>query len=184
MEFMVKVCTRDLCLVAFAEFRVRQIDFFGTVDFTFTFPGYGQTRRFECARILKLEEGMDKKIAGLLGAVAGLATAGAAQAAIEPAPNASQALHASSYADLLTPVSNAVEALKADNAAREQNIKLAQAYYGYSYPSPPPAYGYYPYYHHHHHHNQYGHYRRDHHHHHNGAYIGIPGVGGVVVNGR
>lgn len=127
---------------------------------------------------------MDKKIAGLLGAVAGLATAGAAQAAIEPAPNASEALHVSSYADLLTPVPNAVEALKADNAAREQNIKLAQAYYGYSYPPPPPAYGYYPYYHHHHHHhhhNHYGYNRHDHHHHHNSAYIGIPGVGGVVV---
>src|ERR1700739_3620136 len=82
--------------------------FFGTADLVRTFPGYEPTRRFECARVSKLEEGMDQKIAGLLGAVAGLATAGAAQAAIEPAPNASEALHASSYADLLTPVPNAI----------------------------------------------------------------------------
>ena len=35
---------------------------------------------------------MDKKIAGLLGAVAGLATMSAAQAATQPAPNRSEAL--------------------------------------------------------------------------------------------
>ncbi len=127
---------------------------------------------------------MDKKIAGLLGAVAGLATIGAAQAAVEPAPGPSEA--ASSYADLLAPVPNAVAALKADNQARSQNIELAQyyynPYYGYSY----PYYGYYggyPYYHHHHHHHH-TYYNNHHHHHHNSAYIGIPGVGGVVVNGR
>lgn len=137
---------------------------------------------------------MDKNIAGLLGAVAGLATIGAAQAATEPGANPSETLQPSSYADLLAPIPNAVEVLKADNAARAQNIKLAQYYnpysgysypyyYGYSYP--PNGYYSYPYYHHHHHHhhhnNYYGHH---HHHHHNSAFIGIPGVGGVIVNGR
>jgi membrane-bound lytic murein transglycosylase len=130
---------------------------------------------------------MDKKIAGLLGAAAGLATVNAAQAATEPGANPSETLQASSYAELLAPIPNAVEVLKADNAARAQNIKLAQyynPYYGYSYP--PSGYYAYPYYrphHHHHHHNNY-YSRHDHHHHHNSAYIGIPGVGGVVVNGR
>ena len=42
---------------------------------------------------------MDKKIAGLLGAVAALSTLGAAQAT--PAPGPSDALTANSYADLL-----------------------------------------------------------------------------------
>ncbi|HLY44624.1 MAG TPA: hypothetical protein VKQ73_03520 [Stellaceae bacterium] len=89
---------------------------------------------------------MDKRIAALLGAVAGLATLGSAQAAT-PAPNASEALQASSYADLLAPIADAGALLKADDAARSQapqpGVKLAQ-YYG-------------RYYHHHHHH---------HHHHH------------------
>ena len=66
---------------------------------------------------------MDKKLVGLIGAVAGLATAGGAQAAIDP-PALSEALHASSYADLLAPIANPVELLKADNAAREQQAAI------------------------------------------------------------
>ena len=133
---------------------------------------------------------MDKKIAGLLGAVAGLATVGT-QAAIPPVP-APEGLQTSSYADLLAPIPNAVEALQADNAARARNIELAQYYYNGPYGNPynGPAYGYpnsgyynYPNYHHHHHHNNY--YAHHHHHHHNNsAFIGIPGVGGVVVPAR
>lgn len=125
---------------------------------------------------------MDKKIAGLLGAVAGLATMSAAQAATEPASNPSEALQASSYADLLAPIPNAVEALKADNTARAQKIELAQYYNPYY-----SGYYRYPYYHHHHHHHHHNNYysrRHHHHHHHNSAFIGIPGVGGVVVNSR
>jgi hypothetical protein len=126
---------------------------------------------------------MDKKIAGLLGAVAGLATISSAQAAPESGPTASEGLQASSYVDLLAPIPNAVAALEADNAARAQNLELAQ-YYGYYpnsnyYPYPPP-----PYYHHHHHHHHNYYSRHDHHHHHNSAFIGIPGVGGVVVPTR
>lgn len=127
---------------------------------------------------------MDKKLAGLLGAVAGLATISSAQAAPEPGATPSEALQASSYADLLAPIPNAVAALEADNAARAQNLELAQYYnyYPYSnyYPYPPP-----PYYHHHHHHHHNHYSRHDHHHHHhNSAFIGIPGVGGVVVPTR
>ena len=89
---------------------------------------------------------MDKKLAGLLGAVAGLATLGAAQAA----PNPTDALQASSYADLLAPIPNASALLKADDAAPATNAAaeplLAQYYY-------PPSYSYQPYYHHHHHHH-------------------------------
>jgi hypothetical protein len=102
-------------------------------------------------------------------------------------------LQTSSYADLLAPIANPVEALQADNAARARNIELAQYYYngyysgpGYGYPYNGPAYGYNnnPYYHHHHHHHHNNYYSRHHHHHHNSAFIGIPGVGGIVVPER
>ena len=83
----------------------------------------------------------------------------------------SDALQASSYADLLAPVFNAVAALNADNAALAQvppveGVKLAQ-------------------YHHHHHHRpvivikRHRHHHH-HHHHHSGAIIGVPSVGVVV----
>lgn len=131
---------------------------------------------------------MDKKIAGLLGAVAGLATLSAAQAA--PAPTvATEPMQATSYADLLAPVANAAELLKADDAMRAQQtaapssaeLQVAQAYY--PYPNPPPPYAYSPYYHHHHHHHHHHRYvRRPHHHHHHGTFVGVPGVGGVVIN--
>jgi hypothetical protein len=130
---------------------------------------------------------MDKKIAGLLGAAAGLATMSTAQAATSPAPNPAEALQASSYADLLAPISNPAAVLKADNAARAngaerlKDVELAQAYYYPYYSPPPPNYRYHRparNYHHHHHHHAYAHH---HHHHHNNAVIGIPGVGGVVV---
>ena len=91
---------------------------------------------------------MDKKIAGLLGAVAGLATMSATQAASADTGPA-QAPQPASYADLLAPIATPVEALKADDVAREEevarNIELAQYYYNY------PPYPYYRYYHHHHH---------------------------------
>ena len=126
---------------------------------------------------------MDKKTAGLLGAVAGLATVSSAQAAITPTSSPSAALEVSTYADLLAPIPNAVAALKADDTARAQKlaaeVKTAQGYYypyGSYYPQPsnpyyttPYYYGQYNYrpyyyrYHHHHHH---------HHHHHNDWYWG------------
>ncbi len=113
---------------------------------------------------------MDKRIAALLGAAAAVATVGGAQAATQP--NSPEALHASSYGDLLAPVPNAMQELKADNATRaqmpaEEGVKLAQAH------------------HHHHHHTVVIKHSRDnhhhHHHHHHGAFIGIPGVAGVTV---
>lgn len=132
---------------------------------------------------------MEKKITGLLGAVAGLATISSAQAATHPAPDPVEALQATSYSDLLAPIPDAVALLRADNAARTQkpaaaeDIQVAQAYY-----YPPYSYPYYNYHHHHHHHHsyyrRYSHHHHHHHHHHNSAFIGIPGVGGVVVGGR
>jgi hypothetical protein len=108
---------------------------------------------------------MDKKIAGLLGAVATLGTVGAAQAAPVPAP--SDVLRANSYSDLLEPIPNAAAALQAIDESTpaqsaQDNVQLAQ---------------YYHHHHHHHHHSQYRRYaprivvvppryRRYHHHHH------------------
>ncbi len=123
---------------------------------------------------------MDKKIAGLLGALAGLATAGGAQAAIDPAATSPQALQVTSYADLLAPIANPVGLLRAVEAAQPPephpaaDFQLAAYHHNYRY-SERHAKA-----HHHHHHARVYH----HHHHHNNAFFGIPGLGGVVLNGR
>ena len=73
------------------------------------------------------EEQMDKKIAGLLGAAAALATVSGANAT-EVQGNAPNP--AASYRDLLNPVPKALEALKADDArlanTPADEVKLAQ----------------------------------------------------------
>ena len=114
---------------------------------------------------------MDKKIAALLGAVAGVATMGSAQAATGPADNSSDALQASSYADLLAPVPNAVEALKADDARAQEAAAEVQLAQYYPYPYPPPYYRY-RHHHHHHHHAYWRRYHHHHHHHHHHNYWG------------
>ena len=116
---------------------------------------------------------MDKKIAGLLGAVAAVTTMAGAQAATQAPANPSSALRASSYADLLMPVPNAAEALVADNelltqgAKRPAGVKVAEEHHHHHH-SVVIIKKHRRHYHHHHHH---------HHHHHSGAYIGVPGVG-------
>jgi len=92
---------------------------------------------------------MDKKLAGLLGAVAGLATIGAAHAATQPDTTLSPLPQAASYAELLGPVSDAPALLAADDARIQQGgvrVQLAQD-------------------HHHHHHTKVIIKRRHHHHH-------------------
>src|SRR5579884_2785701 len=91
---------------------------------------------------------MDKRNGMLMcSAAALLAFAGtgqaraAAPAGPPPAPR--------SYADLLEPISNPVEVLKADSAAPQAEPKLQVAQY-----------------HHHHHHHHYYHHHHHHHHHH------------------
>jgi hypothetical protein len=112
---------------------------------------------------------MEKKIAGLIGAVAALGTFSAAQAAPTPAP--AEILKASSFADLLEPIPDAVALLRViDEAApptTDDNVQLAQLTIGIGH------------HHHHHHHSQYRRrgpvvvvppryrrYRHHHHHHH------------------
>jgi hypothetical protein len=111
---------------------------------------------------------MDKKIAGLLGAVGALASFNTAQAATPSDPT--EVLKARSYADLLEPIPNAMAALKAvDDATDVAGDKVQVAQYG----------------HHHHHHHHHNSFRRDrriivmprrrhhhhHHHHHHGVYV-------------
>ena|SRR5580698_3545043 len=111
---------------------------------------------------------MDKKIAGLLGAAAALATVSGANAtAVQNAPNP-----AASYRDLLNPVPKALEALKADDArlanTPADEVKLAQV-------------GIVVGHHHHHHHHHHvvprvivvpPHRHHHHHHHHHSSYYG------------
>jgi hypothetical protein len=121
---------------------------------------------------------MDKKIASLLGAVAALTSMDAAQAATTPPPNPAETMRAASYADLLTPIPNAVALLDADDAARSQRpaaedaggVQVAQ-------------YHHHHHHHHHrrtiiirrHHHHHHHHYRRHHHHHHHHSqYMAVP----------
>jgi hypothetical protein len=117
---------------------------------------------------------MEKKIAGLLGAMATLGAFSAAQAAPTPAPAPTDVLRANSFADLLEPIPNAIALLQAvDESApapsADANIHLAQIYierhhhhhHHHAYRPrivvvPPPRYR-----HHHHHHHHHSFYRRD-----------------------
>ena len=86
---------------------------------------------------------MEKKIAGLLGAMATLGAFNAAQAAPMPSPAPTDVLRANSFADLLEPIPNAAALLQAvDESApvssADDNVQLAQ------------------YHHHHHHHHHHG----------------------------
>lgn len=102
---------------------------------------------------------MEKRIAGLLGAVATLGAMNAAQAA--PTPQVpTETLRANSFAELLEPIPNAASMLQAVDQSptapsAEGNVQLAQ---------------YYHHHHHHHHHHFWRRYRHHHHHHHHHHY--------------
>jgi hypothetical protein len=122
---------------------------------------------------------MEKKIAGLLGAVATLGAFNAAQAAPTPSPAPSDVMRANSFADLLEPIPNAAALLQAvDESAptpsANENVQLAQIFIEHHHHHhhhhhawrryaprvvvvPPRRY----YHHHHHHHHHHSFYRRD-----------------------
>lgn len=136
---------------------------------------------------------MEKKTTALLGALAGLAGMGVAHAAIPPAPNASQAFQAQSYADLLAPVANASALLKADDIAnanpvtRDGMLQLAddRGEGGYAPPRQDHHHHHQAYRRRDHHHHHQAYYQQSHHHHHQrGNYVGIPGVGGIQLGRR
>jgi hypothetical protein len=103
---------------------------------------------------------MERKIAGLVGAIATLGVVNVAQAA--PAPEPVHVLNASSFADLLKPIPNALAMLRAVDEAT---------------PVRPAAEGVQLARHHHHHHHHHQHYRRPrhHHHHHHHSSLALPG---------
>jgi hypothetical protein len=113
---------------------------------------------------------MEKKIAGLLGAMATLGAFSAAQAAPIPSPAPTDVLRANSFADLLEPIPNAAALLQAVDesgpvSSADGNVQLVQYHH-----------------HHHHHHHAYRrvvpriviaprrHYHHHHHHHHHNHY--------------
>jgi hypothetical protein len=101
----------------------------------------------------KLESGMDKTLAGVIGAVGALVATAPAQAATAAPLSMEAALQAGSYADLLQPIPNALALLKTEAAVQERPVAEEQA----------PVEEVQFFYHHHHHHH---HHRRRHHHHH------------------
>jgi hypothetical protein len=123
---------------------------------------------------------MEKKIAGLLGAMATLGAMNAAEAAPAPTPAPTDVLRANSFADLLEPIPNAASLLQAIDESgpapsANENVQLAQLYvyhhhhhhhhhgmrrYGPRVIVVPPRYGRYRHHHHHHHHHH-SFYRRD-----------------------
>jgi hypothetical protein len=119
---------------------------------------------------------MEKKIAGLLGAMATLGALNGAEAAPAPAPT--DILRANSFADLLEPIPNAAALLQAVDESRpapsaDENVQLAQFYHHHHHHSQYRRYGYDEYaprviivprryrHHHHHHHHHHSFYRRD-----------------------
>jgi hypothetical protein len=115
---------------------------------------------------------MDKKIAGLLGAAAALATVGGANAANATAAPENSGNSAANYRELLNPVPNALAALKADDARRTNEstagAQVAQVTIGVGV-------GHHHHHHHvmvhHHHHHHVVVVRHPHHHHHHTVII-------------
>lgn len=117
---------------------------------------------------------MEKKVAGLVGALTALVAADPTQAAT-PAPlDLDSAMQVRSYADLLKPIPNASALLTVSDEAEAQAARLQTAsdgeavvqeaqYYFHDHHHHHHRY-YRRFYHHHHHHHNY--YRRYHHHHH------------------
>ena len=127
---------------------------------------------------------MEKKIAGLLGAVATLGVFNAAEAAPIANPAPTDVLRANSFADLLEPIPNAASLLQAiDESApaqsADENVQTVQFYDHHHHHRHHHSFyrrynyddGYAPrviivprrdrYYHDHHHHHHHSFYRRD-----------------------
>jgi hypothetical protein len=124
---------------------------------------------------------MDKKIAGLLGAVAAVGALASAHAAPAPAPLASDPLQVNSYSELLEPIPNAAAVLKVMDErgppSAEGNVQLAQFYHHHHHHHHHhhwrgPRVGIIIGHHHHHHfyHHHHHHFYHHHHHHHHDRY--------------
>jgi hypothetical protein len=115
---------------------------------------------------------MDKKIASLVGAMGALAASGQVQAAPATHLDVEAAMQATSYADLLKPIPNAVELWKASASMPAPQVETT---------SDPAIIDVQDHHHHHHHHHHRRHHRRivvplphHHHHHHHAAVVVVP----------
>jgi hypothetical protein len=124
-------------------------------------------------KLAHLEESLmeNKKIAGLIGAMATLGAFNPAAATPVTGPAPTDILRANSFSDLLEPIPNAVALLQAvdENApavSRDENVQLAQYHHDHhhsQYRRYAPRVVVVPRYrrHHHHHHHHHSFYRRD-----------------------
>jgi hypothetical protein len=103
---------------------------------------------------------VDKTIMGLLGGASALALISGQASAAAPVDQANGLTPARSFAELLDPIPNAANVLRAederraDAAPNEKPLVVAQ-YHHHHY-----------YHHHHHYHHHYYHHHHHHHHHH------------------
>jgi hypothetical protein len=108
-------------------------------------------------------QNVDKTIMGLLGGVSALALLGGGQASAAPSGEANGLAPARSFAELLDPIPDAANVLRAederaaaDALVNERPIVVAQYHHHHHH----------HYYHHHHHYHH--HYHHHHHYYHNG----------------
>lgn len=115
---------------------------------------------------------MDKTTLGLIAALGAALPLGAAQAAVEPA-DMHRTLHATSVAELLNPIPNALEVMKTAQAVRQDaegtqvaQVEIELGHHHHHHHNVIRRF----FYHHHHHHHYYYHHHHHHHHyyyHHN-----------------
>ncbi len=137
---------------------------------------------------------MEFKTVSLLGALVGATAGGAsAQAASNDSILRPATLAVTSYADLLQPIPNAVEILRAHNAELTRRANSEPG--GVERVQWSEGEGEYDHHHHHHHHHHHEYYsppeyyappppvwhHHHHHHHHSGGVILLPGIG-VQIN--
>jgi hypothetical protein len=119
------------------------------------------------------------KVVGLVGAISGLATLDASQAASLEGPNTRGLTPARSYAELLEPIPNALAVLQAIDAAEaargaqeagsDASVTLVQYYHHHHHNRWWRHHHHHNrWWRHHHHHNRW--WRRHHHHHHHRGY--------------
>lgn len=119
--------------------------------------GRRQLSQRRSERAATREGSLDKKIVGLVGAMAAVAPVAAQAASVDP-------MAAASYADLLKPIPNAVETLRAsDLTLRDGDTAKVEAA-DYFYRRHHHHFFHRRFYHHHHHHHFFR--RRFYHHHH------------------
>jgi hypothetical protein len=107
---------------------------------------------------------MDKKIAGVIGAITGLAVLDSAAQATPAVTPDSGNLNARSFAELLDPIPNAVAALRAADAAAAREARDESAG-GQTEGVQVAGYHHHHHRYYHHHHHRYYHHHHHHHHH-------------------